>query len=392
MLQLGSNRSAIRELFEQGKILKQKFGNDKVYDFSIGNPSVPAPNIVNDALKKLVNETDSIKLHGYTSAEGDLTVRQSIADYMNKKYNANASANLIYLTTGAAAALTISIKAIVSSESDEAIVFTPYFPEYYVFIKNANAKVVEVEPDLNTFYPDFDDFENKITKNTKIVIINSPNNPTGVFYNADVIKKLVEIVDKKQKEYNSDIYIISDEPYRELLYLDAEYPCINNYYNNSIITYSFSKSLSIPGERVGYILINEKCKDADSLFRAVAGAGRSMGFVCANTLFQYMIPEVLGKTSDFSIYIKNKNYLREKLTAIGYEVINPDGAFYMFVKSPIPDAIEFSKMALKYNLLLVPSDSFGIKGYVRISYCTSFDTVLNSITAFENLKKATENL
>ena len=385
MIKLGSERSVIRELFEQGKILKQKLGNDKVFDFSLGNPSVPAPEIVNKSIKKILSEIDSTLIHGYSSAEGDKNTRKSIASYMNKKYNANADKDLIYITLGAAAALTISIKAIVN-ENEEVIVFAPYFPEYAVFIKNVGAKIIEVKPDRETFYPDFLDLENKISDKTKAIIVNSPNNPTGVFYNKHIIQKIVDIVDKKQKQYNKDIYIISDEPYRELLYVDEEYPCINNFYENSIITYSFSKSLSLPGERIGYILINSKCKNSRELFKAVCGAGRSMGYVCANTMFQHIIPYVLGETSDLSAYIRNKNYLKNELERLGYEIINPDGAFYIFMKSLIDDAVEFSKLALRHNLLLVPSDSFGIKGYVRIAYCTSYDMIVNSISAFKELK------
>ena len=384
MLKLGQERSAIRELFEQGKILKQKFGDDKVFDFSIGNPSVKAPDVVNESLVKIINNTDSIKLHGYTSAEGDVNVRQAISEYLNKTYDANTDYNYIYLTVGAAAALSITLRSLVNV-GDEVIVFAPFFPEYDVFIKNASGKTVIVKPDKNNFYPDFDDLKNKITDKTKAVIINSPNNPTGVFYNEDIIKKLVEIIDEKNKQYSNDIYIISDEPYRELLYLDEKYPFITNYYDNSIVTYSFSKSLSLPGERVGYVLVNKNCNETSNVFKAICGAGRSLGYVCANSLFQQLIPYVLGVTSDFNTYIKNKNYLEEHLERIGYKIINPDGAFYMFVKSPIDDAVLFKDKALKYNILVVPSNSFGINGYFRISYCVDYDTIVNSIKNFELL-------
>ena len=383
---LGEERSIIRELFEEGKTLKQKLGKDKVFDFSIGNPSVPVPKIVNESIIRILGEKSDLIIHGYSSAEGDINVRDSIAKYMNEKYNANADKSLIYLTSGAAAALTISIKAI-TNKDDEIIVLAPYFPEYAVFIKNAGAKVVVSKPNEENFHPDFLDLENKITNRTKAIIINSPNNPTGVFYNKNTIKKIVDIVNKKQTEYNSDIYIISDEPYRELLYVDEEYCCINNYYDNSIITYSFSKSLSLPGERIGYILVNGKCKSSKELFNSICGAGRSMGYVCATTLFQQLIPYVLGKTSDFSIYVKNKNFLKKELEELGYKVVNPDGAFYIFMKSPIDDAIEFSKIALKHNLILVPSDSFGIKGYVRIAYCQDYEMIVKSIDAFKKLKE-----
>lgn len=386
MKKLGQEKSAIRELFEQGKLLKQKFGEDKVFDFSIGNPSVLPPDIVNDSLIKIINETDTVRLHSYTSAEGDINVRDSVANYLNKTYDANADKKYIYLTVGAAAALSITLKSLLNF-GDEVIVFAPFFPEYDIFIKNAFGKTVTVNPETNSFYPDFQDLENKITEKTKAIIINSPNNPTGVFYNEDIIKKIVSIVDEKNKKLSNDIFIISDEPYRELLYVDEKYPFLTRYYDNSIVTYSFSKSLSIPGERVGYVLVNQKCKNADEVFMAICGAARSMGYVCSNSLFQYLIPKVQGHTANFNIYIKNKNYLKENLEKIGYKVINPDGAFYMFLKSPIDDAIQCKNIALKHNLLIVPSDSFGIKSYLRVSYCVDFDTIVNSIPAFSSLYK-----
>ena len=385
IIKLGKDRSIIRELFEQGKILKDKYGEENVYDFSIGNPSVPSPNILNKKLIELIKNTNPIHLHGYTSSQGDINVRNKISNYLNKTYNAETNGDLIYLTTGAAAALTISLKALISNENDEVIVFKPFFPEYNVFIKNVNAKTVFIEPDLDTFYPDLNDFKNKINKNTNVVIINSPNNPTGVLYTEDIIIKITNILKEKQKEYNHPIYIISDEPYRELIYIDKKYPFITNYYDNSIITYSFSKSVSIPGERIGYILVNPKAEDREKLFAAICGAGRSLGFVCATTLFQYLIPHILGKTSDINIYKNNADSLYKELTNIGYNVIKSDGAFYLFVKSLIDDDVEFSKKAIEYNLILVPSESFGIKGYVRIAYCTNEKTIINSISKFKEL-------
>ena len=386
MKKLGNERSAIRELFEQGKILKEKFGADKVYDFSIGNPSVPCPKIVNDKLIELIKNEDPTKLHGYSSAQGDKIVRDAIANYLNKTYAANIDGDLIYLTTAAAAALSISLKALCTDkDNDEVIVFTPYFAEYSVFINNANAKLVSVKPDLNNFYPDFDDFKNKISENTSSVIINSPNNPTGVLYNEDIIIKLCQILKEKEKEYNHPIYIISDEPYRELIYIDVKYPFITNYYNNSIVTYSFSKSISIPGERIGYALVNKNADNAKDVYAAICGAGRSQGYVCATTLFQYLIPHILGYTSDTSIYKNNAKLLSDELTKIGYQVIKPDGAFYLFIKALCDDDNEFSKKALEYNLLIVPSESFGISGYGRLAYCVREKQILDSIPSFKKL-------
>ena len=384
MKKLGNERSAIRELFEQGKILKEKFGADKVYDFSIGNPSVPCPKIVNDKLIELIKNEDPTKLHGYSSAQGDKIVRDAIANYLNKTYAANIDGDLIYLTTAAAAALSISLKALCTDkDNDEVIVFTPYFAEYSVFINNANAKLVSVKPDLNNFYPDFDDFKNKISENTSSVIINSPNNPTGVLYNEDIIIKLCQILKEKEKEYNHPIYIISDEPYRELIYIDVKYPFITNYYNNSIVTYS--KSISIPGERIGYALVNKNADNAKDVYAAICGAGRSQGYVCATTLFQYLIPHILGYTSDTSIYKNNAKLLSDELTKIGYQIIKPDGAFYLFIRALCDDDKEFSKKALEYNLLIVPSESFGISGYGRLAYCVSEKQILDSIPSFKKL-------
>lgn len=409
MERLGKERSAIRELFEQGKILKKKYGNDKVFDFSIGNPSVQCPKIVNDTLIHLLtiaeltdknNNNDNInidknnsykslnstKLHGYSSAQGDRDVRKAISAYLNDTYNADTTGELIYLTTGAAAALTISLKALTSGNGkDEVIVFAPYFPEYTVFIKNANAIPISVLPDYNTFYPDFNDFKNKINSNTSVVIINSPNNPTGVLYTEEIIIEICNFLKGKEKEYRHPIYIISDEPYRELIYVDKKYPFITNYYDNSIVTYSFSKSISIPGERIGYILVNKNANDPNDIYAAICGAGRSLGFVCATTLFQFLIPHILGVTSDISIYKKNAEIFSNELAKTGYKVIKPDGAFYLFIKSLCDDDKEFSKKALEYNLLIVPSESFGVKGYVRLAYCVKEKQIIDSIPKFKEL-------
>lgn len=415
MLSLGKNRSAIRELFEQGKILKSKYGESNVFDFSIGNPSVPCPDFLNSTIKNYMtileffnnqevepHDTDicmenynddydfrafrSNDFHGYTSAAGDKKVRDAISSYLNRTYNVKTSGEYIYMTSGAAAALSISLKAICNPVGcDEVIVFAPFFPEYSVFIKNANAKVVTVNPNLETFYPDMNDFENKITDKTKVVIINSPNNPTGVYYNKNILLNICKILNDKQKEFNHPIYLISDEVYRELLYTYDKYDFVTNYYKNTIITYSFSKSLSVPGERIGYILVNNDCDDADDVYNAVCGAGRSLGYVCATSLFQYVVPHCLGLTSDVSLYKKNASTLYKELSDIGYKVIKPDGAFYLFVKAPIDDDNTFSKEALKYNLLIVPSESFGIKGYVRVATCVSEEVVKNAIPKFKEL-------
>ena len=381
---LGATGSAIRELFEYGKRRKLEIGEDNVFDFSLGNPSVPSPDIVQKTLIDLIENVDATKLHGYTSASGDAFVKEAIANYLNEKYQAKVDSNLIYMTCGAAASLTITLKALCNKD-EEVIVFAPFFPEYKVFIENALGKVVVVGYQEETFLPDFDDFKNKINQKTKCVIINSPNNPSGVVYNQKTIEKLTDILKEKELEFNHQIYLVSDEPYRELVYGDIVVPFITKYYDDSIICYSFSKSLSLPGERIGYILVSSSCNDTKGVFASICGAGRSLGFVCAPALFQLMVPKCLGYTSDIKIYEENRNLLYQELTSYGYDVVKPDGAFYMFVKALGNDALKFSELAKKYELLLVPSDSFGCSGYVRISYCVSKKQVINSLPAFKKL-------
>ncbi len=384
MYSLGAQGSAIRELYEYGKKRKKEIGEDNVFDFSLGNPSIPSPSIVNETLIDLIKNTDPTKLHGYSSASGDDDVKRSIVEYLNKKYNTDLDYKYIYMSVGAAASLTISLKALIKP-SEEVIIIAPYFPEYKVFIENADGIVKVVNSIKPSFTPDFDMLERSINNNTKCIIINSPNNPTGVVYNEEIIKKLCFILEKKQKEYNHNIYLISDEPYRELVYDDINVPFITNYYDNSIICYSFSKSLSLPGERIGYILVNNKCNNKDYIYKSILGSGRSLGFVCAPTLFQYMIPHCLGYTSDINQYKENRDLLYNKLTEYGYEVVKPDGAFYLFVKALSDDSINFSLHARDYELLLVPSDSFGCSGYVRISYCVSLDMIKRALPAFKKL-------
>lgn len=389
MYELGVKPSAIRNLFEYGKQRKALIGEENVFDFSLGNPSVPSPEIVNESLMRLINEKNPQELHGYTSAVGDNNVRNAIASYLNKTYDVNVLPNLIYMTVGAAAALTISLNAILNS-GDEVIIIAPFFPEYKVFIEKAQGKVVIANSDKKTFKPDLEDLKSKINPNTKAIIINYPNNPTGVVLNEEDYINLTNVIKEKEKELNKTIYLLSDEPYRELVYTNNKTPFVTKYYNNSIVCYSFSKSLSLPGERIGYILVSPSCANCNEVFYAICGSGRSLGYVCAPALFQYMIPYVLGYTSNLEAYKENKEILYNELVKYGYEVINPEGAFYMFVKAFGDDSIEFCERAKKYELLLVPSDSFGVSGYVRISYCVSRQTVVNSLPAFEKLAKEYE--
>ena len=384
MFELGNKGSAIRELFEYGKKRKAEIGENNVFDFSIGNPSVEPPKEVSDSLINLLKDKNPNEIHGYTSALGDNDARNSIRDFLNKKYNANIDSNLIYLTCGAAASLTISLNAILNL-GDEVIVFAPYFPEYKVFIEKACGKVIEVPVDMNDFQINFDILEKAINNKTKAIIVNSPNNPTGALFTKETIEKLSSFLNNKEKEFNHTIFLISDEPYRELIYEDIEYPFITNFYDDSIICYSFSKSLSLPGDRIGYMVLSSNCKNNANVFKAICGAGRALGFVCAPSLFQHLIPYCVDKTSDISIYKKNRDILYNMLKKIGYEIVYPDGAFYMFVKALEDSSINFSKRALDYELLLVPSDSFGLPGFVRISYCVKTDLIERSKDAFTKL-------
>lgn len=383
MLQLGENRSVIREIFEYGNKRRAEIGVENVFDFSLGNPSIPAPKEVNKAMIKLLTETDPVKLHGYTSAQGAPDVRKTIADSINSRFGISADPNLIYMTCGAAASLTISLNAI-CNQGDEVIALAPFFPEYRVFAEKAGAKLVVAKCSESDFQIDFRVLENAITSNTKAIIVNSPNNPTGVVLSEDTIIKLASLLNKKQQEYGKQIFIICDEPYRELAY-GVEVPYIPNYYNNTIVCYSYSKSLSLPGERIGYIFVSPNIDDCNKVYAAVCGAGRALGFVCAPSLLQFTVKDCVDLTGDVSAYKKNRDLLYNSLTEFGYTAAKPDGAFYLFIKSPEHDANAFCERAKKYELLLVPSDSFGYEGYVRISYCVSTEQIEKSLPYFKKL-------
>ncbi len=383
MVSLGSRRSVIREIFEYGKKCKAEIGEENVFDFSLGNPSVPAPAAVTAALERIIKETDPVRLHRYTSAQGDMAVRAKIAESIEKRFGFPANKDLIYMTCGAAASLTVTLNALVNS-GDEIIIPAPFFPEYRVFAENAGARVVTVQCREPDFQLNIKAIESAVTKKTKAIIINSPNNPTGAVFSPDTIKALSDMLVRKQAEYGTDIYIIADEPYRELSY-GAEVPYIPKYYANTAVCYSYSKSLSLPGERIGYIFIPESANNSKKLYAAVCGAGRALGFVCAPSLMQYTVAECTDALPDISTYMKNRDLLFGALTDYGYKAVPPDGAFYLFVKSPEPDANAFCERAKKYELLLVPSDDFGCPGYVRISYCVTAEQIEKSLPAFKAL-------
>ena len=390
MLELGKKSSVIREIFEYSKRRKAEIGAENVFDFSIGNPSVPAPQKLTDTMKRLLTQSDPVMLHGYTAASGDPAVRQKIARAINREFNAGARGDLIYMTCGAAASLTISLAA-VTEPGDEVIVFAPFFPEYRVFVEHAGAKLVTVPCRNDNFQLDFNALEKNITPNTKAVIMNSPNNPTGVIIPAKDLARLAELLGEKEKEYDHKIYLIADEPYRKLVWNGEEVPFVSKFYNDTLVCYSFSKAVSLPGERIGYILVSPTMQNAEDVYAAICGAGRALGYVCAPSLLQFTVAECVDETADFSIYRKNRELLLRELTRIGYQTVSPDGAFYLFMKGLEADAGAFCARAKKYELLLVPSDSFGCPGYVRIAYCVTTEQIQRAIPAFEKLYEDYQN-
>ena len=384
MYALGSKRSIIREIFEYCKARGAQIGADKVFDFSIGNPSVSPPKEIEEAICDLVKNENPVLLHGYTSAQGDLGTREAIANDINARFGTSLTPNSIYMTCGAAASLTISLRAIINS-GEECVVFAPFFTEYRVFIENAGGKVVVSKPQEKTFQIDVADFESKINENTKAVIMNSPNNPSGVVYSEQTISAVCEILKRKEKEYGHTIYLIADEPYRELVFDGVPVPYIMNYYDDTIVCYSYSKALSLPGERIGYIAVSPKMQDSVNVYLAICGAGRSLGYVCAPSLFQQVIKKTIGAKVDVNVYKENRDILYGALTEYGYECVQPDGAFYLFVKALEDDAYKFFERAKAKEILVVPCDDFGVSGYVRIAYCVDKQRIVNALPAFKAL-------
>ena len=385
MYELGSKRSAIRELFEYGKQRAAVVGPENVYDFSLGNPTVPAPDCVDETIRQLTEELDCIKLHGYTSAQGDVETREAIAEFLNKTHGTHFHKDNFYITMGAAASLSLAFRALTTAPSDEIVAIAPYFPEYKVFVEAAGATFKVVPADTVGFQIDFVALAEMINSNTKGVIINSPNNPSGAVYSVATIERLAALLEKKEKEYGHPIFIICDEPYREIAYDGVEVPFVTKYYNNTLVCYSYSKSLSIPGERIGYILVPDEAYESKALYAAVAGSGRALGYVCAPSMMQKVITRCQGETGDVELYKKNRDLLYDGLTKIGYECFKPQGAFYMFVKALEEDADAFCERAKAEDLLIVAATGFGCPGYVRISYCVDEDMIERSFGAFERL-------
>ena len=378
----GRSKSCIRELAAYGAMRKAEIGADNVFDFSIGNPSVPSPKCVDEAIKEVLL-TDSVALHGYTPATGLMSFRRAIAEDLNTRCGAAVSPDMIYVTCGAAAGLAACMHGLLLP-GEEAIAFAPFFPEYRVFVEGAGGVLVTAPP-TGTLQPDFEAFEKLISEKTKLVIVNTPNNPSGVILSAESLETLGRILCQAEERFGRPIYLISDEPYRELVYDAAAVPCVLNYYHDAIICYSFSKSLSLPGERIGYLAVSSAMADRQDVFDALAGAARACGYVNAPSMMQRVIEKCLGQTADISIYKENRDLLYSGLKSRGFDCVYPDGAFYLFVKSPEPDAKAFSERAKRHELLLVPSDDFGVPGYVRLAYCVSRETIERSMPAFRAL-------
>ena len=387
MQNMGANSSAIRARFEEGNRLAEIYGAENVYDFSLGNPNVAAPEAVKNAIIELLDEDDPVVLHGYTNSNaGYADVRETVAESLNARFGTSFEGKNIVMTVGAAGGLNVILKTLLNP-GDEVIAFAPYFGEYRSYTNNYDGVIVEISPNTTDFQPKLDEFEQKITPKTKAVIVNTPNNPTGVVYSEETIKKMAAIMEAKQKEYGTDIYLIADEPYRELVYDGAEVPYLTKYYDNTIVGYSYSKSLSLPGERIGYLVIPDEVEDSETILSAAGVATRILGFVNAPTLQQKVVAKCINEKTDISYYDRNRETLYNGLKECGFECIKPQGAFYLFVKSPVPDEKEFCAAAKKYNILIVPGSSFACPGYVRIAYCVSYDTIVNALPKFKELAK-----
>ena len=387
MKNMVANSSAIRAMFEEGNRLAEIYGAENVYDFSLGNPNVAAPEAVKKAIIELLDEDDPVVLHGYTNSNaGYADVRETVAESLNARFGTSFEGKNIVMTVGAAGGLNVILKTLLNP-GDEVIAFAPYFGEYRSYTNNYDGVIVEISPNTTDFQPKLDEFELKITPKTKAVIVNTPNNPTGVVYSEETIKKMAAIMEAKQKEYGTDIYLIADEPYRELVYDGAEVPYLTKYYDNTIVGYSYSKSLSLPGERIGYLVIPDEVEDSETILAAAGVATRILGFVNAPTLQQKVVAKCINEKTDISYYDRNRETLYNGLKECGFECIKPQGAFYLFVKSPVSDEKEFCAAAKKYNILIVPGSSFACPGYVRIAYCVSYDTIVNALPKFKELAK-----
>ncbi len=384
MKSLVANSSVTRAMFEEGKKMAAKYGAENVFDFSLGNPNVAAPIEVKDAIINILQNENPVTVHGYMSNAGYEQVREKIASHLNKLHGTHFNTENILMTVGAAGGLNVILKTLLNP-GDEVIAFAPYFGEYNNYVANFDGKIVAISPDTEHFQLNFEEFEQKITDKTKAVIINNPNNPTGVVYSEETIKKIADILEKKQKELGTSIYLIADEPYRELAYDGVVVPYLTKYYDNTIVGYSYSKSLSLPGERIGYLVMPQELDDYENIIAAASVANRILGFVNAPSLIQLAVAECLDAQTDVSYYNRNRELLYNSLIEYGFECIKPQGAFYLFVKSPVADEKAFCEAAKKYNILIVPGSAFACPGYVRIAYCVSYETIQNSLPKFKEL-------
>lgn len=383
MKEMVESSSAIRAMFEEGKRLAAIYGAENIYDFSLGNPNLPAPQEVEKAVQEILEEEDSTFIHGYMNNSGYEDVRRNIADSINKKFDTRFTEHNIIMTVGAAGGLNVILKTLLNPQ-DEVLVFAPYFGEYRSYVANYDGRLVTVSPNTKTFQPNLEEMEEKITARTKAVIVNSPNNPTGVVYTEDTIQRMASILNKKQQEYHTDIYLISDEPYRELVYDGVDVPYLTKYYANTIVGYSFSKSLSLPGERIGYLVIPEEAKDSDLIIKAANVATRILGYVNAPSLMQRVVSRCIHAKCKVEAYNKNRELLYTSLDSLGYECVKPEGAFYLFVKTPVDEKL-FCDAAKKHNILVVGGTSFDCPGYVRIAYCVGYDTIIKALPGFQAL-------
>ena len=380
------NNSAIRMMFEEGKRLAAQYGPENVYDFSLGNPNVPAPAKLKDAIVDILNEVDPVVVHGYMSNAGFPQVRKTIADNLNMRYGTAFTENNLIMTVGAGSALNVCLKTLVNP-GEEVIVFAPYFLEYGAYVRNYDGVLVEVAPDTDTFQLNLSDFEKKLSEKTKAVIINNPHNPTGVVYREETIRALTEILKEKQKEYGHAIYLLSDEPYRELAFDGAVVPFVTKYYDNTMVVYSYSKSLSLPGERIGYVVIPDEVEDSADTIAAATIANRICGCVNAPSLIQLAVARCADAEVDLGYYDRNRRTLYEGLTKLGFTCVKPEGAFYLWLKSPEEDERQFVEKAKKYNILMVPGRSFACPGYVRLAYCVSYEKIVKALPEFAKLAK-----
>lgn len=378
-----NGKSVIRELFDYASKRVEEVGEENVFNFSLGNPSVPVCDEFTEALIEMLQKEDPIKLHGYSPTLGIPAVKKIIAESLERRFGLPYTGEDIFMTSGAAGAIAHAVRAVVCP-GEEVLTFAPYFPEYIPYVNQTGASLQIVPADVTSFQINFEKLEEMMNEKTAAILINSPNNPSGIVYSKETIKKLVEILDQKAEEYGHDIYIISDEPYREIIFDGIEFPCISTYYDNTIVCYSFSKSLSLPGERIGYIAVNPRCKDAKLIVQMCGQISRGTGHNCPSSLMQWGVAKVIDKTSDVSVYETNANILYDELVELGFEVVKPGGSFYIFPKALEEDANVFSEKAKKYDLMLVPGDSFGCPGYFRIAYCVPTEKVKRSLSAFRN--------